>query len=37
MDSQTDNTSLPSSLWDEKWELGTKHGTKVGELGRMGK
>ena len=30
-------TSLPSSPGDERWELMTKHGTKVGELGRMGK
>ena len=30
-------TTAVSSLGDERWELGTKHGTKVGELGRMGK
>ena len=34
---QTANTLLPSSLGDERWELGTKHGAKVGEPERMGK
>ena len=37
-DSQTDNSPLPSSLGDERWDLGSdKKGMRARELGQIGK